>query len=139
MGGKGNDHLDAGAGHDMIEGEEGNDTIVGGTGADAFIVAPGSGNDVVLDFEATGLAQGAFDHIALRDIRPDQVTVADTAKGALVSWDLDGDSAADGSVLLQGVAKADLRQSDFMFVDEPGFVDGISIVGSYYIFPETIV
>lgn len=139
MGGKGNDHLDAGAGHDMIEGEQGNDTIVGGTGADAFIVAPGSGDDVVLDFEATGLAQGAFDHIALRDIRPDQVTVADTAQGALVSWDLNGDSTADGSVLLQGVAKADLRQSDFMFIDAPGFVEGISTVGSHYVFPETVV
>ena len=139
MGGKSNDYLDAGAGHDMIEGEQGNDTIVGGTGADAFIVAPDSGNDVVRDFEATGLAQGAFDHIALRDIRPDQVTVADTAQGVLVSWNLDADTTPEGSVLLQGVAKADLRQSDFMFIDEPGFVDGISTVGSYYIFPETIV
>ncbi|MBM6595368.1 calcium-binding protein [Microvirga pudoricolor] len=139
MGGTGNDYLDAGAGHDMIEGEEGNDTMVGGTGADAFIVSPTSGNDVVRDFEATGLAQGAFDHIALRDIRPDQVTVTDTTRGALVSWNTDADSAAEGSVLLQDVAKADLRQSDFMFIDEPGFVDGISTVGSYYILPETIV
>lgn len=135
MGMAGNDYLDAGPGHDMIEGGPGNDTIRGGTGADAFIVDPHSGNDVVLDFEARGKAQGAFDHLALMDIKPGQVHVADTAKGALVSWDTNADGRAEGSVLLQNVAKADLRQSDFMFVDEPGFVAGINDYGSHYIFP----
>lgn len=138
MGGEGNDVLDAGAEHDMLEGGRGNDTLAGGTGADAFIVSPDSGNDVVLDFEATGEAQGAFDHIALRDIPPGQVSVADTAGGALVSWDTNADAIADGSVLLQGVARADLRQSDFMFNTEPGFVEGISTVGSWYIFPRAV-
>lgn len=133
LGEQGRDRIDAGGGHDMIEGGEGDDLIFGGTGADAFIVEPGSGDDVVFDFEATGAAQGAFDHIAFRDIRPDQVTIADTRQGALVIWDTD---AGDGSVLLQGVAKADLRQSDFMFLDSPGFVDGVSAVGSYFIFPQ---
>lgn len=135
MGGDGDDVIDAGAGHDMIEGGKGNDTITGGPGADAFIVRPDSGNDVVLDFEATGAAQGAFDHIAFMDILPEQVTVADTPSGALVSWDVNGDGVADGSVLLKGVAKADLRQSDFMFNARPGFVAGISSLGSYYLYP----
>lgn len=134
MGMKGEDYLDAGAGHDMIEGGAGDDTIIGGTGGDAFIVDPGSGFDVVLDFEARGDAQGAFDHLALRDILPQQVNVANTSRGALVSWNTDGDAAAEGSVLLQDVFKADLRQSDFMFVDAPGFVIGISDTGSDYIF-----
>jgi serralysin len=35
------------------------------------------------------------------------------------------------------VAKADLRQSDFMFVEAPGFVDGIDDDGSWYIFPSS--
>lgn len=135
QGGDGDDVIDAGAGHDMIEGGKGNDTITGGTGADAFIVSPDSGHDVVLDFEATGEAQGAFDHIAFMDILPRQVTVTDTADGARVSWDTDGDGTAEGSVLLRGVPKASLRQSDFMFVVRPGFVAGISTVGSYYVFP----
>jgi len=39
------------------------------------------------------------------------------------------------SVLLLGVFRADLRQSDFMFIDEPGFVPGISTAGSDWIFP----
>lgn len=133
LGEQGRDRIDGGAGHDMIEGGEGDDRLSGGAGADAFIVAPGSGDDIIFDFEATGAAQGAFDHIALRDIRPDQVTVTDTARGALVSWDTE---AGDGSVLLLGVAKSDLRQNDFMFFEEPGFVDGISDVGSFFIFSQ---
>ena len=135
MGGDGDDVLDAGPGHDMLMGGKGNDTLTGGTGADAFIVSPDSGNDVVLDFEATGAAQGAFDHVAFLDILPEQVTVTDTADGALVSWDTNGDGTAEGSIVLKGVPKADLRQSDFMFNARPGFVAGIATVGSYYIYP----
>ena len=135
MGMEGADSLAAGAGHDMIEGGVGDDTIAGGTGADAFIVSPDSGFDVVFDFEARGQAQGAFDHLALRDIRPDQVSVTDQAEGAFVSWSTDADAAPEGGVLLQGVFRADLRQSDFMFVDEPGFVAGINDYGSWLVFP----
>lgn len=134
LGGDGDDVLDEGAGHGMLEGGRGNDLLIGGTGADAFIVAPDSGFDIVIDFEATGLAQGAFDHIALRNIRPEDVSVEDTAEGALVGWDVNHDGGMDGSILLLGVAKAELRQSDFMFVEEPGFVEGISDFGSWYIF-----
>jgi serralysin len=137
MGMEGDDVLDGGAGHDMLEGGMGNDTLTGGTGADAFIVHPDSGHDIVLDFEATDAAQGAFDHIAFVHIMPEQVSVADTAEGALVSWDTNADGTAEGSVLLQGVYTADLRQSDFMFNEEPAFVAGISTVGSWYIFPDT--
>lgn len=134
MGGEGDDVIDAGPGHDMIGGGMGNDTIRGGAGADAFMVMPDSGNDVVLDFEASGAAQGAFDHIAFIDIMPDQVSVHDAAAGALISWDQDGDGTADGSVLLHGVYTADLRQSDFMFNEEPAFIAGVSTVGSNYVF-----
>jgi hypothetical protein len=98
------------------------------------MVMPDSGHDIVLDFEARGAAQGAFDHIAFIDILPEQVSVRDVDAGALISWDTDGDGSADGSVLLQGVYKVDLRQSDFMFNEEPAFIAGISTVGSGYIF-----
>lgn len=135
QGGDGDDTLDAGAGHDMLEGGKGNDTMTGGPGADAFIVDPESGHDVVLDFEATGEAQGAFDHIAFINITPDQVRVTDTAEGARVSWDTNGDGTEEGSILLRGVAVSSLRQSDFMFGPGPGFVPGVSTFGSYYIFP----
>lgn len=134
MGGDGADMIDAGAGHDMIEGGMGNDIIRGGTGADAFMVMPDSGHDTVLDFEARGAAQGAFDHLALIDILPSQVTVGDTQAGARISWDTNGDGTADGSVLLQGVYQADLRQSDFMFNEGPAFIVGVSTAGSDYVF-----
>lgn len=135
MGREGNDIIDAGPGHDMIEGGPGNDDITGGTGADAFIVSPDSGFDIVRDFEATGEAQGAFDHLALRDIRPDQVSVVDTTGGALVTWNTIPNPEPEGGVLLEQVFRADLRQSDFMFVGEPGFVAGINDFGSHYVFP----
>lgn len=134
MGGDDDDTIDEGAGHGMIEGGHGDDVITGGMGADAFIVAPDSGDDVITDFEAAGDAQGAFDHIAFRDIRASQVSVTDTDAGALVAWDTDGSGRSDGSVLLVGVAKDDLRQSDFMFIGEPGFVEGINDFGSWYVF-----
>lgn len=132
----GNDYLDAGVAHDMVKGGEGNDTIKGGTGAEACIVDRTSGNDVVLDFEAKGDAQGAFDHIAFNEILPNQVKVTDTAQGRSREWDTNGDGEAEGSVLLQDVFKADLRQSAFMFVQQPGFVAGISDFGSHYVFPD---
>ena len=133
MGGEGDDWLSEGPGHGMIEGGPGNDILLGGTGSDAFMVSPDSGDDVVLDFRATGLAQGLFDHIAFRDIEAEDVTVEDSALGAKVAWDVGHDGTEDGSILLLGVAKDDLRQSDFMF-DTPQFVAGISDVGSWYIF-----
>jgi Ca2+-binding RTX toxin-like protein len=134
VGGDGADSIDGGAGHDMLEGGMGNDTIRGGTGADAFLVMPDSGHDTVRDFEAGGAAQGAFDHIAFIDILSDQVTVGDTHGGARIAWDSNGDGAADGSVLLQGVSTTALRQSDFMFNQAPAFIVGISTAGSDHVF-----
>lgn len=134
MGGDGKDMLDSGAGHDMLDGGMGNDAMRGGAGADAFIVSPTSGDDFVFDFEARGKAQGAFDHVAFNDINADDLRIDGTCKGSLISWDVNHDGRSEGSILLQGVAVADLRQSDFMFVDEPQFVPGISTFGSDYIF-----
>ncbi|HWX47211.1 MAG TPA: calcium-binding protein [Roseomonas sp.] len=137
MGGDGDDYLDEGAAHGMLNGGMGNDTLVGGTGADAFMVSMDSGHDVVRDFEATGDAQGAFDHIAFMDIQAAEVEVRDTAEGALVGWGMGEDGAFEGSILLEGVAKGDLRQTDFMFADRPQYVEGIGDFGSWYIFPES--
>ncbi|GAV36261.1 Hemolysin, chromosomal [Roseomonas sp. TAS13] len=137
MGGDGDDYLDEGAAHGMLEGGMGDDTLVGGAGADAFMVSPDSGNDEVLDFVATGDAQGAFDHIAFMGIRADDVSVQDTDRGALVSWDVDGEVGSDGSILLVDVPLSNLRQSDFMFEDAPQFVAGVSDFGSWYIFPDS--
>ncbi|MFC1458309.1 MULTISPECIES: calcium-binding protein [Microvirga] len=147
MGEAGDDALAAGAGHDMLDGGMGDDTLDGGDGADAFIVAPDSGNDVVVGgFDA---GPGAFDHIALRDITPDQVTVQDTSRGGqagvLVSWNTDADAAAEGSIFLVGLSKNQMAQDDFMFdaadAREGGFIsdDAITYDGSQLIFQDETV
>lgn len=129
MGGGGADTIWAGAGHDMLEGGKGDDTLHGGDGADAFMVRPDSGNDTVIGgFDA---GPGAFDHIAFIDILPEQVTVQQTAGGALVSW-------GSGSILLAGVQVSQMAQDDFMFssVEGGGFVNNPAITasGSEFIF-----
>ena len=134
MGGEGSDYLAAGASHDMLDAGMGDDTLDGGGGADAFIVNPTSGNDVVAAGFTPGA--GAFDHIAFINILPDQVTVADTAEGALISW-------GTGSILLQGIAETELVQDDFMFnnVEGGAFVadSEISSEGSSLIFPPELM
>ena len=72
------------------------------------------------------------------DATNEAFALLDTSTGALVAWDLDRDGDAEGSVLLKNIAKSDLRQSDFMFDEEPGFVAGISTVGSYYLFSDSV-
>ena len=61
-GGGGNDLLSGGLGHDALWGWDGNDTLTGGLGddtlageggADTLVFAPGSGNDLVLGFDAS--------------------------------------------------------------------------------------
>ena len=49
-GGQGNDLLLGGDGNDWLTGDRGDDTLSGGAGADTFHFAPGSGRDVVSDF-----------------------------------------------------------------------------------------
>lgn len=120
----------------------GSDNLDGGDGADAFIVAPDSGNDVVIGgFDA---GPGAFDHIAFRDILPDEVIVADTARngdnGVLVSWNTDTDSEVEGSIFLAGLARNQMAQDDFMFNADDGLRGrfendpAITVSGSEYIF-----
>ncbi|KQT15222.1 hypothetical protein ASG57_32600 [Bradyrhizobium sp. Leaf396] len=109
VGGTGNDYLNEGAGHGDLEGGPGNDILVGGPGADAFVVEPESGHDVIKDFRA---GPGMFDHLALQDISPNELSFQDTPDGVLISW-----NRGTSSVLLEGVAKSELAQDDFMFAD----------------------
>ena len=120
MGGDGADYLNAGAGHDMVDGEMGDDTLDGGDGADAFIVSRNSGYDVVVGgFDA---GPGAFDHIAFKDLGPEDITVEDATNpafhqdghsGVLVSW-------AGGAIFLEGLTESQMAQDDFMFNADMG-------------------
>ncbi len=51
-GGDGNDELNGGQGNDILEGGQGNDILEGGQGRDLFILAPGLGDDTIVDFQA---------------------------------------------------------------------------------------
>ncbi|MGR3279849.1 calcium-binding protein, partial [Acaryochloris marina NIES-2412] len=51
MGGAGTDILNGDAGNDLLNGGEGNDLLRLGAGADTIILAPGNGNDTVLDYQ----------------------------------------------------------------------------------------
>lgn len=120
-GGDGNDTLDEGPGHGDLDGGAGDDTLTGGLGADAFAISPTSGNDVITDFVA---GPGMFDHLAVKGLQPEDLRFEDTPDGVLISWDT---SAGSGSVLLQGVAKADLAQDDFMFTDDRHLINETTI------------
>ena len=108
-------------GMDRLDGGSGNDRLYGGAMADMF-----DGQD----FEATGLAQRAFDHVAFR---AEDLAIRDTRSGALISWDVNDDGRNEGSILLKDVDVADMRQSDFMFGSEQQFAPGICDFGSHYI------
>ena len=109
-GGDDRDILNEGDGHGDLEGGKGDDILIGGKGADAFVVDRNSGNDIIYDFTP---GPGMFDHLALRDISPEELRFEETALGTRVSWN-DGKS----SVLLVGVEKSELAQNDFMFTDD---------------------
>ncbi|GGB37909.1 calcium-binding protein [Sphingomonas floccifaciens] len=109
-GGDDRDILNEGDGHGDVEGGKGDDILFGGRGADAFVVDRDSGNDIIYDFTP---GPGMFDHLALRDIAPEELRFEETALGTRVSWN-DGKS----SVLLVGVEKSELAQNDFMFTDD---------------------
>ncbi|ACK81921.1 calcium-binding protein [Methylobacterium sp. DM1] len=137
MGENGNDVLYAGAGHDMLDGGRGDDVLNGGDGADAFIVGPDTGNDIVSGgFDA---GPGAFDHLAFRDIMPNQVSISDASDGVRVSWTT---AEGNGSILLQGLRTSDLAQDDFMWNADGGTrgsfigVPTITSEGSQLIFQE---
>jgi Ca2+-binding RTX toxin-like protein len=95
----GDDRLDGGSGKDGLVGGAGNDLLTGGRGSDLFVFAgfEASGHDRVTDYtkgDVLWVGGGLTD----RD-----VTITDSARGTLVSWDT-------GSVLLAGFhGKVDLR------------------------------
>lgn len=119
MGGDGEDTLDEGAGHSDVDGGPGDDRLTGGLGADAFTISPDSGHDVITDFQG---GPGMFDHLAIMDLRPEDLRVTDTSRGALVSWKTDEGS---GSVLLAGFPASRLAGDDFMFADDRHWVTGV--------------
>ena len=74
-GGSGSDELFGSAGDDVVEGGSGRDLLFGGQGDDVYALAPGSGEDVIVD--TTGVNTIAFgggvtsEGLELREVRAD--------------------------------------------------------------------
>ncbi|OJF92438.1 calcium-binding protein [Pararhizobium antarcticum] len=111
VGGSGNDKLNGGAGNDTLEGGKGTDSLVGGAGRDTFIFAKDTGKDTIVDFDA-GSASGdvlRLDNDILATFTAVKAAATNTADGLLIKY-------GSGSILLEGIEKADLHSNDFFFV-----------------------
>jgi trimeric autotransporter adhesin len=73
LGGGGGDRVFGGADDDVLDGGEGNDTLYGETGSDTYLFRRGSGQDTIVDWDAT---TGNVDTIWLGgNLTPDDVVV----------------------------------------------------------------
>lgn len=105
-GGKGNDVLEGRGGDDDLRGDAGDDRMTGGAGADQFVFS--GGHDTITDYH-----HGEGDIIILTNQAfPGGLNLAtdavDTADGVLLS-----DGSGTNTLLLLGIAKADLSADDF--------------------------
>jgi Ca2+-binding RTX toxin-like protein len=129
----GDDILDGRGGGDFLVGGGGADVLSGGAGADSFLffdgdTGTGSAADAILDFGCGGdsidvsaldadagasgdqgftfIGDSAFSNAA------GELRFAFGADETLIQWDVNGDGAADGEILLTGLVT--LAGSDFM-------------------------
>ncbi|CAH0244973.1 Bifunctional hemolysin/adenylate cyclase [Pseudomonas sp. Bi70] len=73
FGGGGDDRLEGGAGNDVLDGGAANDYLSGGTGSDTYLFGPGSGHDVVNNYD---MSAGRLDRILLATgVAPQDVTM----------------------------------------------------------------
>ncbi|MCR6499036.1 hypothetical protein MUO32_08335 [Shinella sp. CPCC 101442] len=111
LGNAGNDRLEGGLGNDSLDGGTGNDILSGGAGADTFYIKSGQGNDRITDFEAgnSGLDVIRLDKAVLKNFADVLSHASETREGDLVI------KYGANTITLDGVAKADLHTSDFLF------------------------
>lgn len=104
LGGVGNDVITGGDGFDVIVGGAGRDRLYGGLDADTFLFGRGGGADIIKDFE------DSIDTIEIRTgaERYSDLRITATASGTLVRFGTE-------SILLEGVSRADVDASDFIF------------------------
>ena len=101
--------FDGAAGDDTLQGSNFNDTLTGGSGADTFAFTSAFGNDIVLDFQATGLAHDLLQF----DVGAFATATAALAAAAQVGADVVIAASASDSVTLKSINLASLSASDF--------------------------
>ena len=109
LGGAGDDVIEGGRGDDTLEGGEGDDTLEGNRGDDVFVFNPGSGSDVVEDFEPGDdlIKLNGFSIADFDDVLDAAVNDGDDVVITL-------DEVAGDEIRLAGVNEEDLSSDDFM-------------------------
>jgi len=112
----GDDVLVGGAGKDLIEGGSGSDELTGGEGADTFVLAKGSGQDTVIDFNQSQdkiVLAGFGLNFGVGNSLPASVHLAASTGGDWVVTVDDSTSGASGAqLLLKG--SASVSQADII-------------------------
>lgn len=99
--------LHGGNGSDTLAGRTGSDTLFGEAGADVFVCVPEGGNATVSDFEdGTDLIDfSAFGFASASEARQQSTNQGD---------DVLFDFGADGTLLVENIAKSQLSAPDFI-------------------------
>ncbi|QHQ35775.1 hypothetical protein [Algicella marina] len=106
----GDDVLEGGGGLDILSGGVGDDTLTGGNGADTFLFFRRAGFDVITDL------QNGTDLLDLSHFATDFAAVSAAASSAVGGVLIDfGAIGGQGSVLIEGLALAQLDAGDFIF------------------------
>ncbi|SFK78272.1 calcium-binding protein [Methylorubrum salsuginis] len=127
-GGRGNDILKGEDGDDVLDGGAGRDTIVGGAGFDRIVLGAGGadtvtggtegdtyvltagGSATITDFELDALLE-RIDLRAFSDVHSmADMTLTDTSAGVLIA-------VGNASLTLKGIAKAQLSENKFIYID----------------------
>jgi Ca2+-binding RTX toxin-like protein len=88
-GGNDDDFLFGGSGNDTFNGGAGNDRLEGAAGNDIYLFGPGSGVDIVYDYDAT---PGNSDVVRIEDgIIPSQVTLQRSGENLILALPDTGD------------------------------------------------
>ncbi|MCK5576317.1 MAG: hypothetical protein KAI28_10910, partial [Sphingomonadales bacterium] len=112
-GGYGNDVLNGGANKDVLDGGGWADTLTGGAGDDTFVFTTGSGKDTITDFTAGDVID--ITDYAITDSNGDGVvdindlTITTEDGNAVITFNV------NNKITLEGVAKDDLANTDFIF------------------------
>ena len=122
----GGDVIDGNGGKDTIVGGIGSDTLTGGAGADVFVYAARKDSkvaapDTIADFHGTDrIDLGALSSAKLKFIGDSpftavgQVSLTADDSGVTVHVNLDTDTADELTIVIEGVAIADITRGDFI-------------------------
>jgi len=96
----------------VLNGGAGDDLLIGGSGSDIIELDFGDDIDVMTDFQ-DGL--DIIDLTAMVGLTFADLEINDTADGVEIIYETDGSNAPIGVLNLDGIAKTDITQADFLF------------------------